>query len=210
MLGIPRPFARLLLVFIVLVSASISIAAQEIRDRQLSPAFDSAKMQMPVEIVSIKLNGKDIQPDQKIKGNDDWLQGVSFTLKNISGRPIAYVNVGFEFRLPGGFVMYSLAYGVLLSRGEPRTEYSPPAIWPGESVELVLTKEKYQSFHYVLAQAGAPRSFDIAPYYIDTVCFDNDPDVIWQKGYLKRRDQADPYKFNVVGQYVLPAKQNGK
>ncbi len=208
MIGIPRPFARLLLVFIVLVAASISIAAQEIRDRQLSPAFDSAKIQMPVEIVSIKLNGKEIQPDQKIKGNDDWLQGVSFTLKNISGRPIAYVNVGFKFDLPNGFVVSSLPYGVGLFRGEPRRESSPPAIWPGESIDLVLTKERYQSFHYVLAQAGAPRSFDIAPYYIETVCFDNEPDVIWQNGYLKRRHPTDPYKFDVIGRYVLPAKQN--
>lgn len=206
MLGIRRPFARLALVIIVLATASISIAAQEIRDRQLSPGFDSAKIQMPVEIVSIKLNGKEIQPDQKIKGNDDWLQGVSFTLKNISGRPIAFVNIGFEFRLPNGFVMYSLAYGVSLFRGEPRTQSSPPAIWPGESVDLVLTKQQYQSFHYVLSQAGAPRSFDIAPYYIDTVCFDNEPDVIWQKGYLKRRHHTDPYKFDVIGRYVLPAK----
>ena len=208
MLGIPRPFARLPLVFVVLVAASLSIAAQEIRDRQLSPSFDFAKIQMPVEIVSIKLNGKEIQPGQKIKGDDDWLRGVSFTLKNISGLPIAYVNIGFKFTQPRSFVVYSLPYGINVCRDEPRTEFSTPAIWPGESVDLVLTKERYQSFHYVLAQGGVARNFDVAPYYIETVCFDNEPDVIWQNGYLKRRDPTDPYKFDVIGRYLLPAKQN--
>ena len=207
MLGIPRPFARLPLIFTILFAASASIAAQAIRDRQLSPAFDFSTIQIPVEITSIKLNGKEIQPDQKIKGDDDWLKGVSFTLKNVSGRPIAYVNVGFKFDLPNGFLVYSLPYGVNVCRDVPRTQSAPPAIWPGESVDLVLTEQRYKSFHYVLAQGNAPRSFNIAPYYIVNVCFDNEPDVIWENGYLKKRDPNDSFKYDVIGPYVLPAKQ---
>lgn len=208
MLYSPRPFARLLIVFTILVAASLSIAAQEIRDRQLVPAVDFSTIQMPVEIVSIKLNGEDIQPGQNIKGNDDWLKGLSFTLKNISDRPIAWVNIGFKFGLPNGFVVYSLPYGIALFRGDWRREgYSPPPLQPGESVTLALTGRNYQSFLYVLEQANAPRSFDKAPFYIETVCFEDEPDVIWQGGYLKRRDPKDQFKFDVIERYVLPAKQ---
>lgn len=207
MLYRPRPFARLLLVFTILVAASLSIAAQEIRDRQLVPAYDFSTVQMPVEIVSIKLNGEDIQPHQIIRGNDDWLKGLSFTLKNISDRPIAWVNIGFKFGLPDGFVVYSLHYGVALFRGDVRRGSSWPPLQPGESVNLALTGQNYQSFLYVLAQANAPRSFDQAPFYIDTVGFEDEPDVIWQRGYLKRRDPKDSFKFDVIERYVLPAKQ---
>ena len=207
MLYIPRPLARLLLIFTILVAASLSIAAQEIRDRQLSPAVDFATIQMPVEIVSIKLNGEEIHPDQRIKGNDDWLHGVSFTLKNISERPIAFVNIGFKFPLPNGFVVFGLSYGINTSIGDFRRANSPPAIQPGESVNLALTQQRYQSFHYVLDQAGAPRSFDKAAYYIEMVCFENEPDVVWQNGYLKRRDPANRFQFDVIERYVLPAKQ---
>jgi hypothetical protein len=203
---IQRPFVHLELLLSVLAAAS-SISAQEIRDRQLVPAFDFATIQMPVEIVSIRKNGNEIRPGDKIQGNDEWLRGVSFTLKNISNQPIAYVNIGIKFPLPNGFVIYSLHYGVDLSRGEPRRESSPPPIQPGQSLDLVLTKERYESFLYVLAQAGAPRSFETAPYYVDTVCFDNQSEVIWQGGFLKRRHPTEIGRFDVVERYVLPARQ---
>jgi hypothetical protein len=209
MLGIQRPFVHLALLLSVLAAASSAISAQEkIRDRQLVPGYDFAKVQMPVEIVSIKLNGNEIRPGDKIQGNDEWLRGVSFTLKNISNQPIAYVNIGIEFRLPNGFVMYSLSHGTNLCRDDPRTASSPPPLQPGQSVDLVLTKERYESFLYVLAQAGAPSSFEKAPYYVDTVCFDNQSEVIWQGGFLKRRHPTEVGRFEVVERYVLPARRD--
>ena len=208
MVGIPRPFVHLALVLSVLAASSSSISAQEIiRDRQLVPAFDFSTIQMPVEIVSIKLNGNEIRPGDKIQGNDEWLRGVSFTLKNISDQPIAYVNIGIKFPLPNGFVVYSLPYGVNLSVDEPRRESSPSTLRPGQSVDLVLTKERYKSFLYVLGQAGAPSSFDTASYYVETVSFDNQPDIIWQHGFLKRRHPSEIGRFDVIERYVLPGKQ---
>jgi hypothetical protein len=208
MVSIPRGFVHLTLILSVLAAASLSIRAQEVKDRQLTPEFDFTTIQMPVEIVSIKLNGKEIRPGDKLKGNDEWLKGVSFTLKNISDKPIAYVNIGFKFPLPNGFVVYSLPYGVDLYHGDARRESSPPAIQPGQSLDLVLTKQRYESFLYVLAQAGASSSFETAPYYVDTVCLENEPDVIWQGGFLKRRNPTEIGRFDVIERYVLPAKQN--
>lgn len=206
MLSILRSLTYSAVVFFIF-AASGSIFAQEVRDRELIPAFDFTTIQMPVEILSIKLKGKEIQPGEKIKGDDDWLQGLSFTLKNISDKPIAYVAAGLRFPQPNGFVVYSLNYGVDLSRGERRRESSPPAIQPGETFDLVLTKEKYLVFLHILALGKASRSFDTAPYLIERVCFENEPDVIWEGGSLKRRDPNQFTKFNVIGQYVLPAKQ---
>lgn len=187
--------------------ASGSTLAQQPGGRQLTPAYDLTNIQMPVEILSIKLNGKDIQPGEKIKGDDDWLRGLSFRLKNISDKPIAYVDLGLRFPHPKGFVVYSLNYGVDYSRGEPRRASSPPAIQPGEILDLVLTKEKYLIFLRILAQAGASSSFDTAPYYIERICFENEPDVIWEGGALKLRDPNQFTKFNVTERYVLPARQ---
>src|SRR5438105_4097175 len=77
-------------VTILLICASTSALAQELRDHELKPAFDFSTVQMPVEIVSIKLKGKEVAPGEKIKGDDDRLKSLSFTLKNISDKPIAY------------------------------------------------------------------------------------------------------------------------
>lgn len=193
--------------FLCLATASVPVFAQQVRERQLTPAFDLINIQMPVEIISMKLNGKEVKPGEKIKGDDDWLKGLSFTLKNISDRPIAYVDIGIRFPHSRGFVVYSLNYGVDYSRGEPRRTYSPPAIQPGETLELVLTKEKYSVFLNILAQGGASRSFDNAPYYVERICFEDETDVIWEGGYLKRRDPNKIAKFNVTERYVLPARQ---
>ena len=206
MVGIRRPFAALALVLLALAAAS-SIRAQEVRERELRPAFDFTIIQTPVEIVSITLNGKDVLPGARITGNDDWLQGVSFKLKNISDKPLAYVDIGLRFPRPNGFVVYSLHYGVDLSRGETRRASSPPAIQPGQSLDLALTKERYQVFLNILAQGGASRSFDTALFYIEQVCFENEPDLIWEGGNLKRRDPNQVGKFNVLERYVLPIKQ---
>jgi hypothetical protein len=209
MTNIPRPFVHLALALSFLATASSSIWAQEIRERQLVPAFDFTTIQMPVQIVSVRLNGNEIRAGEKVKGNDEWLRGVSFTLNNISDKPIAYVNIGFKFPMPNGFVVYSLHYGVDLARSETRRESSAPAIQPGQSLDLVLTNHRYESFLYVLAQAGVSSSFDTAPYYVDTVCFENQPDVIWQGGFLKRRNPTEIGRFDVIEKYVLPAQGKG-
>jgi hypothetical protein len=191
----------------ILVTSGLAFA-QQLRDRELRPAFDLTNIQMPVEILSIKLNGKEIQQGEKIMGDDDWLQGLSFTLKNISDKPIAYIEFGLEFSRPGGFVVYSLNYGVDYPRGQSRRESSPPAIQPGQTLNLVLTKEKYPIFLSVLAQGGASRSFDTVSYSLNRVSFEGEPDVIWSGGNLKQRDSNQFDKFDVIERYVLPTKQN--
>lgn len=192
-----------------LVLLSVSIQAQEIRERQITPAYDLATMQSPVEIVSIKLNGKEIAPGEKIEGNDNWLQGIAFTVKNVSDQPIVYVNLGFKFSLPNGFVVVSvLNYGPDVSRGTPISASSPPAIQPGKTIELVLTKDRYKMFLHVLDQAKAPSSFDTAPYFIETVAFANSPDIIWRHGYLQRRHPTEFGRYDAYELYVLPAKRN--
>jgi hypothetical protein len=209
MTGILRDFAHAVVVLFFLGVTSTSVLAQDVKDRELRPAFDFTTIQMPVEIVSIKLNGKELQPSEKIKGDDGWLQGLSFTLKNISGKPISYVAVGLRFPRPNnGIVIYYLSYGVDLSYGQPNTEPSPPSIQPGEAKDLVLTNENYAAFLRIMAAGEGSKSADTVPYYIERVCFENDRYLIWQGGYLKRRDLSVPGKFDVVERYVLPTKQN--
>ena len=208
MAGTLRDLALGAALFSVLAAAPASAFAQQVRERELRPAFDFTKIQMPVEIVSVKLNGRAVEPGEKVMGGDDWLRGLSFTLKNISDKPLAYVEVGLRFPHPEGFFDYILYYGVDSSRGEHRREQSPPAIQPGGAVDLALTNEKYPGFLRLLDRVGAARSFDTAPYYVSRVCFEGEPDIMWAGGMLMRRDPNQPAEFKVVGRYAPPGKQN--
>ena len=213
----PGTLARLAIVLSILAAASLSTQAQELQTkesqaqelkaRQITWAYDISTIQMPVEIVSIKLNGKDIVPAEKIQGDENWLKGISFTLKNISDQPLSYVSVAFEFPLPNGFVVVIvLTHGVNTSLGEIRTGPLPAPIQPGQTKELVLTKDRWTSFLHVLAQANAPRNFETALFYVERVCFDGQPDVIWQRGYLRRRHAVEPGRFDTIQKYFLPVK----
>ena len=67
MAGIPRHFVHLALLLSVLTATSLSTSAQEVTDRQLIPAFDFATIQVPVEIVSIRLNGKEFSRARRLR-----------------------------------------------------------------------------------------------------------------------------------------------
>lgn len=208
MTHIPRRLTHAALVFLLFAVPAGSIQAQDKKERELRPDFDFSTIQMPVEFVSVKLKGIDVHPGEKIKGNDDWLLGLSFTLKNMSDKPIAYLSVGLRFLRPERVVGYVLSYGVDSSRGELRRESSPSVIQSGESVTLMLTNEKYPNFLEITALAGGVSSFETVPYYLDRVSFEGEPDIIWEGGNLKRRDPQIPSNFDVIGRYVLPARQN--
>lgn len=196
------------------LAATGSAFAQQVKDRQLMPAFDFANIQMPVEILSVKLNGKGIEPDDKIRADEDWLRGLSFTLKNVSDKPIAYVAITLQFSYPEDsarperVVGYFLSYGLDITSERPSLwKNAPGAIQPGKIVNLVLSNEKYPVFLNVLGQGGMTPDVSTAKYYVHSVAFENEPDIVWQGGNLMRRDPNDPNKFNVVERYNLPAKR---
>jgi len=203
--------ARTLVATVIVFFSAISlVSAQELRDKELKPAYDLTTIQMPVEIVSMKLKGQEIAPGQKIKGDDDWLKGLSFTVRNISDRAIAHIVVGIRLdpnSEPVRLVVFALSYGVDYSRGEARSGYSPLPIQPDQTVELVLTEQRYPNFLQILSLGGVPRNFDVAKYYVERVSFEDDTNIIWQGGYLKRKNPGEIGRFDIIAPYKLPAKR---
>ena len=202
----PRTLALVAAILTIVTAGLLSTHAQELKDRQLTWAYDYSTVQMPIEILSITLNGNEIRPGEKIKGGENWVKGLTFKIKNISDQPISYLNVHFKFPMPNGFVSATaLYYG--LNHGDIRRGPLPPSIQPGETKELVLTKQDYDSFLYVLAQAKISSDFDTAHFYIERVCFENQPDVIWQAGWLMRRHGVEYNRFDRMQKYFLPVKE---
>ena len=117
--------------------------------------------------------------------------------------------VGLRFDPPsrsGRVIVLTLSYGVDYSRGLTRDNASPPPIQPNQTVDLVLTEERYPNFLQMLSSAELPRSFEVFPYQVQRVCFDDDPNTIWERGYLKRKNPAFPARFDIIERYKLPAK----
>lgn len=201
-----RTLVQVAVILTIVTAASFSTQAQELKDRQLTWAYDYSTVQMSIEILFITLNGMEVRPGEKIKGDENWLKGLTFKIKNISDQPISFLNIHFTYTKPNGFVSASaVRYGT--NHGDIRRGPPQPSIQPGETKELVLTKELYDSFLYVLAQAKVSSDFDTAPFYIERVCFEKQPDVIWRGGYLMRRHAVEYDRFDLMQKYFLTVKE---
>ena len=76
---------------------NFSTQAQELKDRQLTWAYDYSTVQMSIEILFITLNGMEVRPGEKIKGDENWLKDLTFKIKNISDQPISFLNIHFTY-----------------------------------------------------------------------------------------------------------------
>jgi hypothetical protein len=104
----------------------------------------------PVEIVAIKVKAVTIEPGHKFTAEDDWLNGLTFTLKNVSDKPIVYADVELLFPAPSGSQVAGAVYELRYGRNPiiPNTSTSSDtlkAIMPGESLDLTLSESELQS-----------------------------------------------------------------
>lgn len=65
----------------------------------------------------------------------------------------------------------------------------------------------FVGFLHILSIGEIPSSFDVAPYLIERVSFEDDPYIIWEGGFLKRRDLGIIGRFDIIERYKLPVKR---
>jgi hypothetical protein len=101
-----------------------------------------------LEIVDIKVDGKPIQIGQPFAAAEDWLDTLTFRVKNISGKTITVLGfgVGFpELGVSGSIPMFSVTYG-------DHTKTKPEArktFVADEEVDLKLPKDQLEGMRGV-------------------------------------------------------------
>ena len=134
-------------------------SAQQAKDRVLVQLPFEPGRQTPVEITAIEVKGKVVEPGRKFSSGDDWLRGLTFTLKNISDKPVSYIEVGLHFLAPAGSqaqnAVYDLRYGYLRVIPNPAADMSAPkSLMPGETWRLELSEADYQNLAGLRAYGG--------------------------------------------------------
>lgn len=115
----------------------------------------------PVEITAIKSKAGVIKPGMKFSSDEDWIQGLTISVRNKSEKPITHISLRILFPRPEGqqdlldFVD-SLNYGESpMPYEDGRVPLNPAkAIEPGESVELKLSDEDYSALKTLLKDSG--------------------------------------------------------
>ena len=98
-----------------------------------------ANVKEAVEIVEVKVGNASITVGRSFLAGDDWLRGLCFRMKNVSGRPI--IGARLSFSLPETLVDnnglgFSLEYGRGESTGIPSDEQE--IVMPDEEFENLL------------------------------------------------------------------------
>lgn len=156
----------------------------------------------PIEIVDVKVKGGRIALSRGFTADDDWLNGLQITLKNVSDKQVAYVDV--EVRVPTAPKRYvaahSLSYGAIPPRpGEAVQPSLQKPLLPNEVTTLTISADVARNqLQQLLQQTGFPTKIKKLIINVGSVFFAGDSETKWERGFMLRRDPANPDSFDVV------------
>jgi hypothetical protein len=132
-----------------------------------------------LEIRDVSVDGQPVVLDEPVQVNRDWLRGLSFRIRNLSGRPLVYVGIGIgllpgtDDRLASGQSwQYGLSYTFGKPLSKPQVKRAIQQLAAGE--EIVLTAANIDPVHLeAVDRAGGPDAFRQAVIWIAEVQYDN-------------------------------------
>jgi hypothetical protein len=134
----------------------------------------------PFKIHNIKTRMGEFLIGQKFVAEDDWFDGLTVVLQNVSGKTVIYIGAGFLF--PGqskdtgkSLPLYkSLTYGHHpTAPGQELTNAQPIALKPGERFTLTLTKVDYEEIKTNLKRLEYPQNIKSIKFNLMEVYFDD-------------------------------------
>lgn len=117
----------------------------------------------PISITLIKSQAGEFKPGKAFNAGEDWFRGLTFSIRNDSGKPINYITLSIRFPRPKGQVgeldfVEPLEYGaspIPYEDGRVSINTAEP-IPPGASVELKLTDAEYNEVRRFLSESKYP------------------------------------------------------
>jgi hypothetical protein len=150
----------------------------------------------PVLVTDLTVNGMQHQINSKAKAGEDWLNGLTFKVKNISKKNIVFVYVSLLFpeakAITGTLFAFDLRYGA-----DPRLEAASTTenpIKPEEAAEFVLSYVSYQNLKRGIETRITPIK-NINSVQIDVVRVIFEDDTAWATGSFMHRDPNNPKKW---------------
>lgn len=154
----------------------------------------------PVEITKFKLKGIPRGFGQNFTDDDDWLRGMTLTIRNTSNKPIVYLEISLDFPRPENQspdqylpFMSALRYGYYPVLNAPLPPDAPSPLMPDEKAELKLTDADYNSLMATLKALDYPASLKRIELTVSTVIFNDDTG--WRLGTPTRRDPNKPDRW---------------
>jgi hypothetical protein len=149
----------------------------------------------PIKITKLKAKGRLIRLGEKFVAEDDWLKGLTISVKNTSGKSIVFIEIGIQFPRTAGATQERIAVDTLVYGSQElplKVNDSPdtsPPIVPGETVDIKLSDEQLGAIKRLLRETNYPAQILRVEMMIRGVLFSDDTK--WIGGELFRRDPND-------------------
>jgi hypothetical protein len=133
----------------------------------------------PLQLLEITVDGRPITCGQPFMAEVDGLKGLTFKIRNVSGKTIKYIRITFtvpEAKFKDSTLGFSLEYGKETSDGV-MLSYGPERLMPGAETELVNDIARYNRYRDLLAKEGG--STDLTKAFIGTTYVRFDDGMIW-------------------------------
>lgn len=156
----------------------------------------------PVEIQRVFVNGEARNFDEEFAGDDDWLKGLSIEVKNVSHRPIVFLDVHLVF-LPNGMGVggthalrperYSIKLPADIDPKVPST-FKDPIMQHGQTVTVKL--RDYEGLMAQLKASGYVEPIRQVTIRASGVLFFDHS--LWGSPHGLVRDKTDPGKWSIT------------
>ena len=186
-----RTCSQVLITIIVCLSLSSTAVAQIKSGRTITKAIIPHE---PVKIIEARVGGETIDIGSKFAGDEDWLNGIRFKVKNMSGKTIEYLEINlyipesvtdsYPFMIPVTFGKWPSA------SNNPNVTMVADKLQEGNEVEVAFSEEYYKHIRQIFARTGICKPISEVELRIGMTIFDDG--TAWSEGKQLRRDADNP------------------
>ncbi|HQZ97065.1 MAG TPA: hypothetical protein PLP21_12160 [Pyrinomonadaceae bacterium] len=154
----------------------------------------------PITIEKVRVKDRSISFQDSFIESEDWLNGFSFQVKNISKKTIVYLDISLvfpqdEFGNPTKPASEVLRFGKFPKADSDlgKIDSNLPTLAPGESVTLYV--KSYLELQKLLEYAGHPKNISDVTIRLERVVFSDG--TMFSAGKTLTRDPGDPERWRV-------------
>ena len=149
----------------------------------------------PVEITEIKVGNNAISLGQSFLANSDWVSDLTFKVRNISAKDIAWVELQLQFpevRFNKAIFVQPIRYGQVPDLPEDSRQDEPP-VAPNETVQMQLDSDSYGGLKRIVADSGMTLGITKVRILTSIIIFVDGTS--WHLGFFHIRDPNNPRRW---------------
>ena len=150
----------------------------------------------PIEIMEVRVGNKNgIRLGDSFQANEDWLSGLTFKVKNVSGKQIVRIELELQFpevKFNNAVFVLPVQYGQVPDLEEPAVDNQGP-VAPDAIVRMPVDHDTYGGIKRIINGNGNAFGVSKVRVRVSTIIFVDG--TAWRNGYLHTRDPNNPRKW---------------